>query len=129
MFRAKQQSRLIASLLALAVFVSQSSVVFATMISPPANDVSSSHCMMDDMSTSSMQQHLQHAKNFPDCCKTSDCANNFCVPGVNYSSSAIFNTVTLLHSSIYAQTILDTSDQLHSGVANTSLYRPPRQNA
>jgi hypothetical protein len=126
MIRAKRQSRFIAGLLALAVFVAQSSTVFAAFDMFAQSDSKMTHCMMKDMASKADDQNASHSKSKPDCCKTSECANNFCIPHVNYSNSAIFNSINLLHSSVYTQLTLETSDQLNTGIDPSSLYRPPR---
>ena len=125
----KQQSRLLASLLALAVFVSQSSFVFASFDMYPANgsttgdSTKGSHCMMKEMASDAT------AAKVADCCESNDCASNYCVPGVHFSSSAIFNSVTVLHSTVFSQTIVATADRLTTGLEPSSLYRPPRLDA
>jgi len=128
MMRAKRQSRFIAGLLALAVFVSQSATVFAAFDMYAASDSKMTHCKMKDMVSNVSDQNTGQKKSKPDCCKTSECANNFCIPHISYSSSALFNSVTLIHSSVYTLTIIENSDQLHTGLDASSLYRPPRHN-
>ena len=131
MMKAKQQSRFLSSLLALAVLVSQSSFVFASFDMYPANhDMTdskmSSHCMMEEMASEANSTLTTAAA---DCCETNDCANNYCVPGVHFSSSAIFNSVTVLHSTMLSPTIVATADRLTTGLEPSSLYRPPRLDA
>lgn len=125
----KRQSRFLTSLLALAVLVAQSSFVFASFDMYPANDdTMSSHCMMKEMA-SDTSLTLTTVAMMADCCESNDCASNYCVPGVHFSSSAIFNSVTMLHSTIFSQTIVATADRLTTGLEPSSLYRPPRLDA
>ncbi|MGD8925461.1 MAG: hypothetical protein PVG20_01340 [Thioalkalispiraceae bacterium] len=126
MMKVKQQSRLIAGLLALAVFVTQSSVVFAALGQHDLSKRMGHHCMMNEIAPKGTAMKHTQSGQLPDCCKTSKCAENFCVPYANYLTSALFNSITLLHSSIYAHTMLDTSDQLPAGIEATPHYRPPR---
>ena len=129
MMRAKQQSRFLANLLALAVFFSQTSVVLASFDMFPANDNTKTHCMMMEAESANADLKQDQAKKAADCCETSGCANNYCVPGFSSSSSVIFNSITLLHSSLYAQTVIETTDQSQTGIDSSSPYRPPRHNA
>jgi hypothetical protein len=126
--RAKQQTRLMAGLLVLAVFVTQSSIVFAALSQHDLDKRMGHHCMMNQIAPEDTTMKRSQPGQLPDCCKTSQCADNFCVPFANYLSSAIFNSTTLLHSSLYAHTLLETSDQLQTGIEATSPYRPPRAN-
>ena len=125
----KRQSRFLASLLALAVLVSQSSFVFASFDMYPVNDSKmSSHCMMEEMAADASANSMATTAA-ADCCETNDCANNYCVPGVHLSSSAIFNSVAVLHSTMLSPTIVATADRLTTGLEPSSLYRPPRLDA
>lgn len=122
MMGVKQQSRFLASLLALAVFVSQSSFVLASFDMDPVDGSSSStiRCTLEEMAPDVTSVKVE------DCCKLNDCASNYCVPGGHFSSSAIFNTVALLHGAVYSHTVTASTDRSPAGLEPSSLYRPPR---
>ena len=123
MLRARRKLQFLASLLVLAIFVAQTSVVFASYEMFPMDANSTDHCMMKDMASDKTTTKVA------DCCESNDCANSYCVPGVNLSSSAIFNNVTLLHSVVFSQSIIVNPDRSPTGLAPSSLYRPPRHSA
>lgn len=127
MLKRAHQSRLLAGLLAIAVFVSQTSVVFAAFEMYPL-DSQQSHCMMMAESQGAEKGTKHDLSKAMDCCKTSDCAGNLCMPGTS-PSTVLTSPVIFLHSSAYSRTLLDTYDLLQNGLNPDSLYRPPRHNA
>jgi hypothetical protein len=127
MLKRAEQSRLLAGLLAIAVFVSQTSVVFAAFEMFPL-DSEQSHCIMMTESQDAEKAAKHDTSKSMDCCKTSDCASNFCMPGFS-TSTVLTSPVIFSQSSVYSQILLDTSDLLQNGLNPDSLYRPPRHNA